>query len=162
MNKTDEQKYTTVPGKFHIQDCHFSSQMLLIRFNFQNNHGNTNSGKNRTRFFKSGTQYRNDIIFRGSHQSCSIEKGFLKTFAKFTGKHLRQCVFFNKVRSATLLKKRLRRRCFPVNLTKFLRRPVLQNTDRRLFLYFIERRKNILFTLSWKEQNFYDIMLCSY
>ena len=52
MDKNDEQKYTTLPGKFHIQDCHFSSQMLLIRFNFQNNHGNANSGKNRTRFFK--------------------------------------------------------------------------------------------------------------
>ena len=40
---------------------------------------------------------------------CSIKKGALKHFAKFTGKHLCQSFFFNKVtglRLATLLKKR--------------------------------------------------------
>ena len=39
---------------------------------------------------------------------------------------------FNKVaglRSATLLKKRLWHRCFPVNFAKFLGRPFLQNTS---------------------------------
>ena len=38
------------------------------------------------------------------------KKGFLRNFAKFTGKHLCQSLFFNKVaglRPATLLKKRL-------------------------------------------------------
>ena len=30
---------------------------------------------------------------------------------------------------ATLLKKRLWRRCFPVNFAKFLRTPILQNTS---------------------------------
>ena len=30
-------------------------------------------------------------------------------------------LFFNKVRSATLLEKRLQHRCFPVNIAKFLR-----------------------------------------
>ena len=34
---------------------------------------------------------------RSSHQLCSLKKGFLKSFAKFTAKHLRQGVFFNKV-----------------------------------------------------------------
>ena len=48
----------------------------------------------------------------------------LENFAKFTGKHLCQSLFFNKVaglRPATLLKKRLWHRCFPVNFAKFLR-----------------------------------------
>ena len=48
----------------------------------------------------------------------------LGNFAKFTGKHLCQSLFFNKVaelRPATLLKKRLWHRCFPVNFAKFLR-----------------------------------------
>ena len=39
---------------------------------------------------------------------------------------------FDKVaslRSATLLKKRLWRRCFPVNFAKYLRTPFLQNTS---------------------------------
>ena len=45
-------------------------------------------------------------------------KGVLRNFAKFTGKHLRQSLSFSKVaglRPTTLLKKRLRHRCFPVD-----------------------------------------------
>ena len=37
------------------------------------------------------------IIVRSSHQRCSIKKGVLKNFAKFTGKCLCQGLFFNKV-----------------------------------------------------------------
>ena len=36
-------------------------------------------------------------FYRRSHQSCSIIKGVLRNFAKFTGKHLCQSLFFNKV-----------------------------------------------------------------
>ena len=42
-----------------------------------------------------------------SHRRCSIEKGVFRNFAKFTGKHLCQSLFFNKkagLRPATLLK----------------------------------------------------------
>ena len=51
------------------------------------------------------------------------KKGVLRNFAKFTGKHLCQSLFFNKVaglRSTTLLKKGLWHKCFPVNFVKFL------------------------------------------
>ena len=44
------------------------------------------------------------------HRRCSLRKGVLVNFAKFTGKHLCQSLFFNIVvglRTATLLKKRL-------------------------------------------------------
>ena len=51
------------------------------------------------------------------------KKDVLRNFTKFTGKHLCQSLFFNKVRPATLLKKRLWHRCCPVNLAKFLRAP---------------------------------------
>ena len=34
---------------------------------------------------------------RSSHQRCSIWKGVLRNFIKFTGKHLCQSLFFNKV-----------------------------------------------------------------
>ena len=37
---------------------------------------------------------------RSSHQRCSVKKSVLKNFAKFTGKHLRQSLFFNKVAGA--------------------------------------------------------------
>ena len=65
------------------------------------------------------------------------KKGILKKFAKLTGKHLCQSLFFKKVkgvRPGTLLKNRLWHRCFPVNFAKFLRAPVLQNTYGRLLL----------------------------
>ena len=66
-----------------------------------------------------------DIIqIRSSQQRCSVRIGVLRNFTKFTGKHLCQSLFFNKVaglRPATLFKKKLWRRCFPVNSVKFLR-----------------------------------------
>ena len=75
-------------------------------------------------------------INRSSHRRYSIRKGVLRNFGKFTGKHLCQSLFVNKVvgRPATLLKKRLWHRCFPMNFAKFLRTPFLQNTSGRLLL----------------------------
>ena len=73
--------------------------------------------------------------FRNSHRRCSLRNGILRNCAKFTGKHLCQSLFFNKVAGLRpLFKKRLWHRCFPVNFTKFLRAPFLQNTSGRLLL----------------------------
>ena len=60
----------------------------------------------------------NDFVgcFRSSHQRYSVRNCILRNFAKFTGKHLYQSLFFNKVASL-----RLWQRCFPVNFAKFLR-----------------------------------------
>ena len=55
-------------------------------------------------------------------QKCSVKKGVFGNFAKFTGIHLCQGLFLNKVsglRPSTLLKKSLWHKCFPVNFTKF-------------------------------------------
>ena len=76
-----------------------------------------------------------------SHQRCSIKKDVLTNFTKFTGKHLCQSLFFNKVaglRPAFLLKKRLWLRCFPMNSVKFLRTPFLQYTSGRLLLQVLK------------------------
>ena len=35
-------------------------------------------------------------VNRSSHRRCSLRKGVLRNFAKFTGKHLYQSLFFNK------------------------------------------------------------------
>ena len=35
--------------------------------------------------------------YRNNHRRCSVRKGVLRNFAKFTGKHLCQSLFFNKV-----------------------------------------------------------------
>ena len=78
------------------------------------------------------------IICRSSHRRCSLRKGVLRNFVKFTGKHLCQSLLFNKVaglRPATLLKKKLWHRCFPINFVKFLRTAFLRNTSGRLLLY---------------------------
>ena len=79
-------------------------------------------------------------LYRSSHRRCSVRKDVLRNFPKFTGKHLCQSLFLIKfqasgLRPATLLKTRLWHRCFPVNLAKFLRTPVLQNNSGRLLLF---------------------------
>ena len=50
---------------------------------------------------------------RSSHRRCFIKKAVLKNFAIFTGK--------------LLFKKRLEHWCFPLNIAKFLRTPILKN-----------------------------------
>ena len=60
------------------------------------------------------------------------KKSILRNFAKFTGKHLCQSLFFNKnlrPQHAILLKKRLLHKRFPVNFAKFLRTHFLQKTS---------------------------------
>ena len=79
----------------------------------------TSSKKARTKKLFKGVS----LIISTFYQRCSIINGVLRNFAKFTAKHLCQSLFFNKVaglRVATLLKKRLCHRCFPVNFAKFL------------------------------------------
>ena len=74
------------------------------------------------------------MTIKSSHQRCSVRKGVVRDFAKFTGKHLCQVLLFNKVASpepATLLKNHRR---FPVNFAKFLRRSFSQNTSGQLLL----------------------------
>ena len=82
------------------------------------------------------------------------KKGVLRNYAKFVGKHLCQSLFFNKVAGlpATLLKKRLWHRCFPVNFAKFLREiskntfTFFKNTSGRptMFSCFTFGRPNVL------------------
>ena len=68
------------------------------------------------------------------------KKDVLKNCANFTKKHLCQSRFFKKVpglRPATLLKRRLWHRCFPVNFEKFLRTSFLQNTSGRVLISLV-------------------------
>ena len=73
---------------------------------------------------------------RSSHQCCSIKRGVLRNFTKFTGKYLCQSarVPFSRAQACNLLKKRLWHRCFPVNFEKFLRTSFLQSTSGRVLL----------------------------
>ena len=50
------------------------------------------------------------LLFKSSHKRYAIKKDVLRNFAKFTGKHLCQSLFFNEVaglRPETLSKKKL-------------------------------------------------------
>ena len=77
-------------------------------------------------FAKNFAEVSRTPIFSGSYQRCSVRKGVLRNFTKFTGK--------TGLRPATLLKKRHWHRCFPVNFVKFLGTTFLQNTSGRLLL----------------------------
>ena len=54
----------------------------------------------------------NFVVFISSHRKCSMNKAVLKNFVKFMKKH----------------------RCFPVNIAKFLRTPILNNICEGLLL----------------------------
>ena len=58
------------------------------------------------------------IMNRSSHLAGSVRKGILRNFVKFTGKHLCQSFFLNKVIGH-----------FTLNFLKFLRAPFLHNTS---------------------------------
>ena len=76
-------------------------------------------------------------ICRSYHWRCSVKIAVLKNFAKFTGKHLCQSLFFNKVAGLSLQlyeKKRLWHKCFPVNFTKCLKTPFLENNSGLLLM----------------------------
>ena len=106
--------------------------LLISRFiNFSINPDERNSRKLMVRsscpkvFCKKGVN-QCTMPFRSSHRKCSLRKGILRNFSKFTGKHLCQDHFFNKVaglRHATLLKKSLWHSYFPVKFEKFIRTP---------------------------------------
>ena len=99
---------------------------------------------------------------------CSVKLGLLRNFAKFTGKHLCQSHFFNKVtglRPATLLKKRLWHRWFPFfceisKNTFFYRTPLVAASDHaQIFAYKatiygsnLNSKKNV----TWKK----SLILC--
>ena len=60
--------------------------------------------------------------YRGSrHPEVLCKKGILKYFEKMTGKHQSLFCFCCRSGLAIFLEKRLRHRCAPVNLAKFLR-----------------------------------------
>ena len=93
------------------------------------------------------------INIRSSHRMCSIWKGVLRSFVKFTGKHLCQ-----SLSPATLLEKRLWHRCFPVNIAKFLRTPFWKNTSGRLLLKYGHGRKE----KTYHHPNKLPILFCEY
>ena len=110
----------------------WSLKMSVVDFNFNNVEGLALSCKWSFLVLPS-LKSRREMFFK---------KYVFRNFAKFTGKHQCQSLYFHKVagmRTATLLKDRLWHRCFPVNFAKFLRAPFLQKTSGG---YFWKSQKN--------------------
>ena len=66
-------------------------------------------------------------------RGCSVKKGVPKNFAKFTGKHLCQSLFF-RPQASNFIEKRLWLNSFPVHFEKFLETSFSQNTSGGSFL----------------------------
>ena len=76
----------------------------------------------------------NDFQYKSSHRRRSLKKVFLEISQNAQENTCARVTFLItfQARPATLLKKRLRHKYFPVHFARFLRRYFLQNTSRRL------------------------------
>ena len=63
----------------------------------------------------------NRLIQQKSPGGVLCKRCYSRNFAKFIVKHLCQSLLFNRLKLATLSKKRLLSRCSPVNFAKFVR-----------------------------------------
>ena len=63
-----------------------------------------------------------------SRRGVLCKKDVLRNFTKFTWKRLCQNLSFQRLKPASLFRKRLWHRCFPVNFSKLLRTLFFQNT----------------------------------
>ena len=101
------------------------------------------------------------LFVRSSHRSCSVRKGVLKFFAKYTGKHLCQSLFFNKDAGTGLRTGHLWRlllvcaiyfsskhwhRTNPDVLIKFSRLPMWIMLPRRFYLSFLPKNAPFILT----------------
>ena len=133
----EEQLPITLSHKIQLVRRVRSTQILFVTlwYNYKGSHRRYSIKKARTRGYRK-TQPRT-AGYRNSRSQMFFKIGVLKNFAVFIGKHLCWSLFFNRVadfRPATILKKRLEHKCFPVNIAKFLRTPILKNICERLLL----------------------------
>ena len=85
------------------------------------------------------------------------KKAVLKNLATFIGKCLCWSLSFNEnagLQSCNFFKKTLPHRRFPVNIAKFLRKPVLKNICKRLFERFPTLTSNITSNIASEEDIF--------
>ena len=90
-----------------------------------------------------------------------MKKGVLENFAKLTGKHLYQSLFFNKIaglRPGTLLKKRLWHRSFPVNFGEISKTTFSYRTPWWLLLHFAKRKWSYRENSSKIPQSFWTLV----
>ena len=91
-------------------------------------------------------------MFQKQSPEVFYKKGVLRNFTKFTGKHLCQSLFFNKVaglrpEACNFIKKETLAQVFPVNFVKFLRTP--QTTASGPYITYRNKAKVLLFVSSF-------------
>ena len=105
-------------------------------------------------------------FYRSSHRRCSVKEGVLRNFAKIQENTCARASFLITLQvSATLLKKRLWHRCFPVNFAKFLRHLFSKNISGSCLFCFQQKwflsMKNIPFSASicfpWRPQLIFSL-----
>ena len=90
------------------------------------------------------------VTNRGSRSQMSFKIGALKNFKIFTGKHLCWSPFFDKVagfQARNFIKKRLQRKCFPLNIAKSLR------TAFKKHLWWILKKNHCIISTSPNKHN---------
>ena len=104
------------------------------------------------------------LRFKSSHAEVLCKKSVLKSFAKFTEKHLYQSLFFDKVAGlspTTLLKKTLWHRSFPLNFAKnFNNTFFLWNTSGSCFWRLRVKCRSIYFSKDFVDI-FTSILACN-
>ena len=95
-------------------------------------------------------------LVRNAHRRSSIKEGVLNNFAKFTGKHLCQGLFFNKVAglACNVIKKEILTQMFNC-FAKFLRTHFSQNNSGSCFRLVIQDRNKIKKQLQWLKQQIF-------
>ena len=99
-----------------------AGQLLLLMYGFRSNYPEKFQGNTTSLGWKVNIQ-KLDIRFwvvtsRSSHQGCSTKKVALKNFTILTEKHLPWSLFLIK---SLFYEKSFQHRCFPVNITKFIK-----------------------------------------
>ena len=135
--------------------------MSLIRFNFQTNHENPSSGEP---YYspQSGQKNSNDTIYRGSHRSCSIKKMFLKILQNSQENTSVRVSFLINCRPEVCNFIEEETPVFFCEFSEIFKKPFFTKCLRETTSVFYGKKKNILFTPSWKEQSWFHILSCSY
>ena len=87
--------------------------------------------------------------YRSNHQGCSMKKLFLKT-SHYSQKIAVLGSLFNKVaglQACNIIKRRLYHRCFPMNIAKFWRTPILKKEHQRTAASGPNYKHSDLFTM---------------
>ena len=95
---------------------------------------------------KCSTRYNLLGIARSSHQRCFVRKGVFRNFTKFSGKHLRQSLFLNKVAALR-------------SFSKITSLRLLLNRGNVLLHMSARNSKNILLCITYSEQQKYSNIL---